>query len=69
MTVDVPKNQAQLKKLYASMSDPVRTLFADLPALLDSQFSLHVAVAYMSYTIEEKQRLTLYFILALVDFI
>lgn len=42
------------------MPGEVQTLFSDLPALIDSNFALNIAVAYMFFKTEQAQRGTLY---------
>ncbi len=42
------------------MPAEVQTFFADLPALIESDFSLNIVLAYAFFRIEQGQRQTLY---------
>lgn len=60
MAIQVPGQRKGLKTLHAAMPSEVRTFFADLPALIDSGFSLNISLAYVFFRIEQGQRQSLY---------
>ncbi|NEO83462.1 MAG: hypothetical protein F6J87_04260 [Spirulina sp. SIO3F2] len=60
MSIQIPKQRRGLKNVYESMSEDVRSFFKDLPALIDSDFDLDIALAYVFFRIEKGQRQTLY---------
>lgn len=60
MALSVAKTRKGMKKLYAALPTEVRSFFADLPALIDSAFSLDIVLAYVFFRIEQGQRLILY---------
>ncbi len=60
MAVQIPKTRKGIKKLHASSPVEVQSFFADLPALIDSAFSLEIVLAYVFFRVEYGQRLTLY---------
>jgi hypothetical protein len=59
--VSIVKTRPGLKKAYASCSPEVRGFFGDLPALVDSVFSLDIILAYMFFRLELGQALSLYY--------
>ena len=61
MSISIPGKRLGLKNVYSSMPDEVRSFFVDLPALIDSKFSLDIALAYMFFRIELGQRQMLYY--------
>lgn len=58
--ISVPRQRRGLKTVHSGMPDEVKTFFADLPGLIDSEFPLDVALAYVFFRIEQGQRQTLY---------
>ncbi len=60
MTILTPGQRRGIKGLYLEMPGEVKTLFVDLPALIESSFGLNIAVAYVFFRIEQAQRGTLY---------
>jgi hypothetical protein len=60
MPIQVPAQRRGLKTVHALMPAEVQTFFADLPALIDSDFSLNISLAYVFFRIEQGQRQALY---------
>lgn len=61
MSIKIPGQRRGLQDVYTSMPDEVQAFFSDLPALINSDFSLNIALAYMFFRIEQGQRQMLYY--------
>ncbi len=60
MSIQVPAQRRGLRTLHGNMPAEVQSFFGDLPALIDSSFSLDIALAYVFFRVEHGQRQTLY---------
>lgn len=60
MSVPIAKTRPGIKNLYAELPNEVREFFPDVPALIDSGFSLDILLAYLFFRLEQGQRQTLY---------
>lgn len=60
MSITVPAQRRGLKTLHGTMPAEVQKFFADLPALIESDFSLNIVLAYVFFRIEQGQRQALY---------
>jgi hypothetical protein len=58
--IQIPGQRRGLKTVFYTMPAEVQSFFTDLPALIDSDFSLDIALAYTFFRLEQGQRLTLY---------
>jgi hypothetical protein len=60
MTIPIPKSRPGLKKLYEGLSGEVKGFFFDIPALVKSNFSLDIILAYVFFRLEQGQHQALY---------
>jgi hypothetical protein len=60
MQISVPGQRRGLKTVFDTMPIEVQKFYSDLPTLIDSTFSLDIALAYVFFRLELGQRLTLY---------
>jgi hypothetical protein len=60
MALDIARSRLGLQNQYDGLSQEVKTFFADIPALLDSDFSLDIVLGYVFFRLEQGQRRVLY---------
>jgi len=58
--LEIPANRRGLQALYGRLPWDVRTLFPEIPALIDRELSLDTLLAYVFFRIELGQHRTLY---------
>jgi hypothetical protein len=60
MPVEIARSRPGLRNLFDGFDEDVRNYFSEFLALVDSQFSLEVILAYCFFRLEQGQRIALY---------
>jgi hypothetical protein len=60
MPLEIARSRPGLRNLFETYDDGVRNYFDEFPALVQSEFSLDLILAYCFFRLEQGQRIALY---------
>lgn len=60
MPIEIARSRKGLRRLFAGFDEDIRAYFSEFRALVDSDLSLDVLLAYVFFRLEQGQRMTLY---------